>query len=312
VEIQGPIGGNGSFNKNGNDNWIFDGTNIYAGNTIVSGGILELNGNGCISNSPTISIQNGAEVDASERSDTTFTLGVGQSLTTLNGGNVNGNLTTEPGSTLAPGGTNALDVLSVANVNASGNITLGGVTSMKLEPLLYDGLGDVDSDELNATNGGQTITYGGTLQLANFGGSYAIGQSFQLFNASTYAGGFTNIVPAQPGSGLAWDTNELLTTGTLNVMVGPVTGPGTFTNPTGITSFSLSGQNIVINGTNGQSGDAYYLLTSTNAALPLHQWKTVATNVPSANGNYTFTGTNALAPGNRQQFYILSSTNYNP
>ena len=66
------------------------------------------------------------------------------------------------------------------------------------------------------------------------------------------------------------------------------------------------------NATNGQSGDAYYLLQSTNVALPLGQWKVVATNVLGANGNYTFIGTNAVTPGTQRQFYILSNTNSNP
>ena len=46
--------------------------------------------------------------------------------------------------------------------------------------------------------------------------------------------------------------------------------------------------------------------------LPLGQWRTVATNVPGANGTFTFIGTNVFAPGNPRQFYILGNTNYNP
>ena len=85
--------------------------------------------------------------------------------------------------------------------------------------------------------------------------------------------------------------------------------PETFSNPTAITSFRVNGANVVITGTNGQAGDAYYLLESTNVALPLSQWKVVATNVLGANGNYTFNGTNVVTPGDQQQFYILSNTN---
>ena len=88
-----------------------------------------------------------------------------------------------------------------------------------------------------------------------------------------------------------------------------VTGPGIFTNPTGITSISLNGANIVLNATNGQAGDAYYLLSSTNLTLPRKQWTAVATNVLNGNGAYTFIGTNVVTPGVKQQFYILSNTN---
>ena len=98
-------------------------------------------------------------------------------------------------------------------------------------------------------------------------------------------------------------------TGTISLVVSA--GPGSFTNRPGITGFSLHGANVMINGTNGQAGYPYYLLASTNAALPLTQWKVVATNVVGANGNFTFTGTNAVIPGYPQQFYILSNTNSN-
>jgi len=76
-----------------------------------------------------------------------------------------------------------------------------------------------------------------------------------------------------------------------------------------ITNFSLQGTNVVIRGTNGQAGYTYYLLTTTNLANPVSHWSTVATNVLGA-GNYTFIGTNAAGKLG-QQFYRLSSTNYN-
>jgi hypothetical protein len=66
-----------------------------------------------------------------------------------------------------------------------------------------------------------------------------------------------------------------------------------------------SGANLVLNGSNGVSGETNYVLTSTNLALPLSQWTPVATNLLGATGNFTVTVTNAATPGNRQQFYIL-------
>jgi hypothetical protein len=80
----------------------------------------------------------------------------------------------------------------------------------------------------------------------------------------------------------------------------------------GITNFYLmNGTNVVIGGTNGQTGDAYYLLQSTNLTLPLNQWTTVGTDVLSAPGPFTVTYTNVVTRS-PQQFYILSNTNYNP
>ena len=37
----------------------------------------------------------------------------------------------------------------------------------------------------------------------------------------------------------------------------------------------------------------------------------MATNVLGANGSFTFTGTNVVTPGGKQQFYLLSNTNSN-
>jgi hypothetical protein len=72
-----------------------------------------------------------------------------------------------------------------------------------------------------------------------------------------------------------------------------------------LASVSLSGANLVINGINGQSGGTYYVLTSTNLALPLNQWTPMATNIWSANGNFTFTLTNAVNPSVPNRFYLL-------
>jgi len=86
------------------------------------------------------------------------------------------------------------------------------------------------------------------------------------------------------------------------------------TIPAGITSITLNNGNVVINGTNAQSTGVYYLLESTNVALPLSLWIPVATNVVTTNGPsgaFMFTGTNVVTPGGKQQFYILSNTNAN-
>jgi hypothetical protein len=87
------------------------------------------------------------------------------------------------------------------------------------------------------------------------------------------------------------------------------------TNSPVITGFSLvggvGGNNVVINGTNGNAGATYYLLTSTNVATPLIQWKAVATNVVGTTGptyGFTFIGTNVVSPNGAKQFYILSGT----
>ena len=109
------------------------------------------------------------------------------------------------------------------------------------------------------------------------------------------------------GAGATWQ-NNLDVDGSITALTVTTTGPGTFTSKPSIGTFSLNNGNVVITGSNGQAGDAYYLLASTNVALPLSQWTTVATNVLSANGSFTFIGTNVVTPNSPGQFYILSNT----
>ena len=85
-----------------------------------------------------------------------------------------------------------------------------------------------------------------------------------------------------------WGSNPTLTLAVVgfsgegvNVPAGTDTASGFFAGllqPPGITGTSLSALNLVINGSNGQSGGTYYVLAaSTNIALPLNQWTPVAT-----------------------------------
>jgi autotransporter-associated beta strand protein len=271
------------------------GINTYTGNTIVGAGTLALSGAGAVNNSANLIISNSATFDVSAGTNGTLTLTSGQTLQTATNGTLTGSLTNGVGSTVSPGGSGALGTLAV-----SGNVAFLGSSAMELSKTAF-----VTNDLVTATG---SITFGGILNVSVLTGTPALGDSFQLFNAASFTGTFSTLNLPSLGTGLAWNWNPA--NGTLSVISS--TGPGTFTQPTGITGFSLNGANVVINGTNGQSGDAYYLLQSTNVALPLSQWKVVATNVLGANGNYTFTGTNVLTPGVQHQFFILSNTNSNP
>ena len=76
------------------------------------------------------------------------------------------------------------------------------------------------------------LTYGGTLTVTNLGGTFALGQSYQLFSAVNYSGSFsaTNLPVL---SGLAWNWNPA--SGTLSVI------SGVATNPTNLTATVSSG-----------------------------------------------------------------------
>jgi glucose/arabinose dehydrogenase len=68
-------------------------------------------------------------------------------------------------------------------------------------------------------------------------------------------------------------------------------------------SVQLAGTNLVFTGTNGWPGQNYYLLTSTNLALPVNQWKSILTNPFDPVGNFNLT--NPMNPGTPALFYLL-------
>ncbi len=83
--------------------------------------------------------------------------------------------------------------------------------------------------------------------------------------------------------------------------------PDYFFSAANIASFQVaSGTNLVINATNGIPGTMYSVMTTTNVALPLSQWKVVSTNnLWRVLGAATITATNAVSPAARQQFFVL-------
>ena len=64
-----------------------------------------------------------------------------------------------------------------------------------------------------------------------------------------------------------------------------------------------SGANFILGGTNGWPGQLYYVLTSTNLALPRSQWTPIATNPFDPSGNFNFT--NPVNPDSPNLFYLL-------
>ena len=158
------------------------------------------------------------------------------------------------------------------------------------------------SNDLVSVSGVLTNSGSGTVTVANVGSTLAVGDTFTIFSQAVSNGAALTVT----GGGATW-SNNLAVDGSIHVL----SVSTLITNSPAITNFSLAGDNVVIHGTNGQAGGTCYLLTATNLATPRNQWKTVATNVLGGN-NYTFIGTNAVINGSVQQFFMLSSTNYNP
>ena len=279
VAVEGSITDTGNVTFGGTGVTL-DGANTYTGNTLVNG-TLNLGSGGSISGSSVITIAANATLNATGRSDSTLTLASGQTL--QGDGAVSGALTTTAGSTLAPGSANAVGTLTVSSV-----VNLGGATYMKLG-------GPSISDQI-ATS--YSVSYGGSLVVGNISGSsLAAGETFTLFPGATYAGAFASVALPPLPANLAWQ-NNLATTGSISVMATDTASPN-------ISSFGISGGNLVLTATNGTPNGSYYLLTTTNLALPVTSWKT---NL-SASGSFDSSGnlslTIPLTTNPPAQFYIL-------
>ncbi len=70
-----------------------------------------------------------------------------------------------------------------------------------------------------------------------------------------------------------------------------------------ITQAMLSGQGMILRGTNGPASSTYQVLTSSSLTMPLSNWPSIAAHAFDAAGN--FDSTNPVPPGSSQQFYRL-------
>ena len=220
-----PVGnsGAGGLTKAGAGSLTLNGTNRYAGNTVVSAGTLALGLNTFISNSAAIIVQSGAVLD-------TATSGAGLALSgnpaqTLAGvGTVSGPVTAPAGATISPaangvygtltlandltvsGGTLALDV-STTNRDllfVTGNLSLiGGTLQLQVGNVLTNGVYKLIHYGVLATGAGSS----GNLTLTGFAQP---GQSGTLSDATPgeidlIVGDSASDVIAWSGTGTTWD-----------------------------------------------------------------------------------------------------------
>jgi autotransporter-associated beta strand protein len=185
------------------------GGSTYTGNTEITNGTLALGSGGSIGSSTNIHVWSGATFDVSAIS---FVLNASQTL--KGNGTVNGSVANN--GKIAPGPSGSIGTLTFNN-----NLTLnsGGIASFKLNETLSP-----SNDLINISG---TLTFGGTLAVANLGSALHLGDSFQLFSEGG-TGNFTNIT-GSPGAGLAYSFNPA--SGVLSVVSGPAT-PTLQTAPT--------------------------------------------------------------------------------
>jgi hypothetical protein len=190
-DFQGPgyLSWTMSLNLLGTSYLTLETVNDYTGNTVLGPGTtLSLLHAGSIADSVNVYLASGSTLVVTGRTDKTFTVSPGQTL------------------------------LGDGVFYVSGTVTNDGALAFKVNKTG----GVISNDQLAGLT---KITCGGTLQLDLSGQSLAAGDSFQLFSATNYAGGFSEITPATPGTGLAWNTNALTTSGTLSVVTGISSAP---------------------------------------------------------------------------------------
>jgi hypothetical protein len=214
---------------------------------------------------------------------------------TLGGiGTITGPVVVSTNSILTAGTATTPSVMAIGTLTINNNLTFNGGARALVK------VNGANSDEFTVSG---ALTYNGTLIATNTGSALSTSATFQIFPAGG-SGNFTTI-SGTPGPNEAWTFTPA--TGILGVIS---TLAPTFTIPPAVTNITfLSGTNVTLSGTNGQSGDTYYLLTSTNLATPLSQWKPVSTNIAAGNG-FSFTATNVASLKDAHRFFIFANTNF--
>ena len=254
-------GGSGSLTvKNGT--LTLQGSNSYTGATIITNAtLLASNSGGSATGAGSVTVQNGGVLAGT--------------------GAIGGSVTVSASGKFVPG--NPLGTLTVGNA-----LTLAASSTTVIQ-IQHSPLTN------SAVSLSGTFTAGGTFIVTNTGtAALANGDRFQLFSAASYAGAFSGLVLPGLATNLVWNTNTLLTGGTLAVV--------TLASPA-IASLQISGADLVFSGSGGASGWPYLILAATNLAPA--QWTPAATNHFDSSGNFNLTLTNALNAGQPRTFYKL-------
>jgi autotransporter-associated beta strand protein len=198
--FEGTITGSGSLSKVGTGALSLSGVNTYTGATTVSGGRLQaLNTLGSATGTGTVSVNNGAILGGK--------------------GFIGGNVAVNNGGTVEPGDHTSTSYASqIATLTFEKNLTLQSAATVSLnfrnrlgypvDKIVVKGAFIANGNLiLTRLDGAETLPVGTELQLFDFQGAVS--------------GQFASVVLVSPGTGLAWDTGDLLTAGKIKVVEAP-------------------------------------------------------------------------------------------
>jgi autotransporter-associated beta strand protein/YVTN family beta-propeller protein len=212
------------------------GVSSYSGATTVSAGTLQVDGS---LSTGAVTVENGATLSGVG--------GLAGPVTVLNGGR------------LAPGA-GGVGALTVNN-----SLSLAGTVMMELS---RSG-GKLSNDQVAGIS---ALDYDGSLLATNVGSdSLAAADTFTLFAAASYSGGFTNLTLPPLAAALVWDTSNLIVNGSLTV-VSTNSPPAIISQP----------QSLRVN-----QGDASRFSVVAAGFRPLsYQWRRNGTNLNAATAAY--------------------------
>ena len=189
-------------------------------------------------------------------------------------GVLNGPVSVLAGGTISPGTNNA--TAGTLTVGSSLTLAAGSISSFSL---------GTNSDRI-AVKG--NLALGGTLNVTNSGGLAAGTNTLFTYTGALSGSLALGTMPA--GYKCVLSTNVA---GQVNLLVGkPV-----------ITTTAMVSTNFIFTGIGGIATSNYYVLTSTNIALPKTSWTRLNTNFFDSSGRFAFT--NVVVTTNCNRFYLL-------
>ena len=190
--------------KGGLGSMILNSNNTYTGVTTINGGDLEVDGS--IQASATVTVNSGGLLSGT--------------------GTMNGDVTVQSGGTLMSGTLASMGTLTIGN---GLTFNSGSTNVMRINKAGAA----LNSDLLQ---GMASVSYGGTLTVTATGDALAAGDTFKLFDSSSYGGVFATYHLPALTSGLTWDLYQLTVNGTIQVVNSGYIPPPPLTNLTAAVS----------------------------------------------------------------------------